>query len=205
MAGALERMEPRQQLFHHFAVLRDEVENRRVDSAWADAVDADLVLGGFERDRAREIDDAGLGRAVRMRTVAAGEPGHRSWRYDGTAADPAHLGNRMLHPEEHPAQQDGLRAIPIFDRGVLDTSERAAQAGVVESDVEAAELPDRPLDHRLDRGFGSYVGLLKHGAAAVFLALAHRGGAAFFVEVGDHDRRAFAREARRRRAAHPAG
>ena len=121
-----------------------------------------------------------------------------------SAADLAHLGHRMLDSQEYAARQHREGAVPVLDAGLLDRPQRAGQPGVVEGDIETAEFFDRAIDHRLDVGLAGDVGFLKHGAAAVFLALAHRRRAAVLVEVGDHDRRAFTREAYRRRPAHPA-
>ena len=110
----------------------------------------------------------------------------------------------MLDPQEHAPRQHRESAIPVLDAGLLDRAERAGQPGVVEGDIEAAEFLDRAIDHRLDPGLVGDVGLLEHRAAAVFLALTHRRRAAVLVEVGDHNRCAFARETYRRRPAHPA-
>src|SRR5208337_523315 len=110
------------------------------------------------------------------------------------AANFAHLGRRMLHPEEYAAQQYILALVPILDGDLFERSDCPADSGVVVNDVEAPELLDRACDERLDFSFGGDVGFLKDRATGVLFAIANRGFAALDVKVRDHDRRTFARE-----------
>src|SRR5229473_3373209 len=111
----------------------------------------------------------------------------------------------MLHPQKHAAQQNRLRAIPVFDARPLDTAGRAGEAGVVVHHVQLAEFIYGALDSRLDVGLGGNVGPLKDGAATVFTAFAHRRFAAFNIEVCDDDCSAFAGETNGSHATHSAG
>ncbi len=52
----------------------------------------------------------------------------------------AHRRDRVLDAEEDAAQADRLGAVPVLDRDALERPDRAADAGVVEHDVEPAEL-----------------------------------------------------------------
>ena len=60
------------------------------------------------------------------------------------------------------------------------------------------------VDGRLISAFALDVGFLEDRAAALLVAIADRGLAAFLVKVRDDDCGAFAGESNRRRAAHPA-
>src|SRR5260370_655041 len=73
MPGALNVMQLRQNLLDQLRVGGQKVENGRIDTAGAYAIDANVVLRHFERDRASEVDDSGLGGAVRVRPVPARE------------------------------------------------------------------------------------------------------------------------------------
>src|SRR5580658_5602682 len=185
MPRARNRLRLRHELFHRFfhAGLI-AMEYGSVDSAWADTVDANLVLGKFHRRRPRQVDDAGLRRAVRMQPVESPNPRDGSRRDYRPAADFAHLGRRMLHAQEHAAQQDRLALVPVLDGDLFERSDRAADSGVVVDHVETPELTDSARDESLDFSFG--------------------GLAAFDVKVRDHHRRAFTGELYRRRAPNPA-
>ncbi len=106
----------------------------------------------------------------------------------------------MLDAEEHRAEQNRKGTIPILDGGFFERADRAAEAGIVVHDVEAAEFLDRAIDGALDVLLAGDIGELENRVAAVLLAIAHRGLAAFLVEVGDDDGRALAREPDGRRA-----
>src|SRR5208282_4027370 len=165
------------------------MEDRRVDAAGADAVDANLVLRELERCRARQVDDAGFRRAVGVQPVEAADTRDRRRGDNRAAANFAHLGRRMLHPEEYAAQQYILALVPILDGDLFERSDCPADSGVVVNDVEAPELLDRACDERLDFSFGGDVGFLKDRATGVLFAIANRGFATLDVKVRDHDRR----------------
>ena len=110
----------------------------------------------------------------------------------------------MLHAEEDAAQQHRLRAVPVLDRDLGERPERAADAGVVEHDVEAAELGERARDERLDVGLGRDVRALEDALRARRARLFGRRFAAGRVQVGQNHMRAFAREQDRARHAHAA-
>jgi hypothetical protein len=76
----------------------------------------------------------------------------------------------------------------------------ATDAGVVDEHVEAAELHDRGVDHAAQIVVARDVGRHEGGAAAGTVDRAYD-LATFRRHVGDHDRRALARETLRDRAA----
>src|SRR6266849_9864391 len=93
MAGALDGMQLRQYLLDHLRVGGQKVENGRIDTAGAYAIDANLVLRHFERDRASQVDDSGLGGAVRVRPVPARETSNGGGLDYRAAAGLAYLGD----------------------------------------------------------------------------------------------------------------
>ena len=115
--------------------------------------------GQLDRRGEREVDDGGLRRRVGLRTTAAAQPGDRRGVDDAAAAAAVdHRPRPVLDAEEHAARQDGERAVPVGDADLGDRPEGAADAGVVEHHVEAAEAPDRRGDELLDRGLVGDVG-----------------------------------------------
>jgi len=67
----------------------------------------------------------------------------------------------MLHPKENAAQQNRERLVPVFDRDVFERSGRAAEAGVIVDDVEAAEFLERAIDEGFHIRLGRDVGFLE--------------------------------------------
>jgi hypothetical protein len=88
---------------------------------------------------------------------------------------------------------------------MLDPAHRTNQAGVIVHHVQLAEFFYGAFDRRLDVTLTSDIGPLKNSAATIFTAFAHRRFAAFSVEVGDDDCRAFAGEANPSHTANSAG
>src|ERR1700735_3131114 len=170
------------------------VRKRSRDQAGANAIDANLVLGKFDRSRASEADYSGLGGAVCVQSGRTAQSGDRGGRDDRAAAGLTHLGHGVLDAEEYRAQEDREAAVPIFRAGLLERPDRAAETGVVIDDVEASEFLDRAIDRALDVFFAGYVGELEYRVAAVLLAVPHRSVGALAIEIGNHDRGAFACE-----------
>ena len=92
----------------------------------------------------------------------------------------------MFDTEEDAAHQNREGLVPVLNGDVLYCSHGAAKTRVVVGDVEAPELFDRTLDHRLHVFLRTDVGLLKNCVAAVFLALAHHRLAARDIEIRHH-------------------
>jgi hypothetical protein len=56
----------------------------------------------------------------------------------------------MLDPEKDAAQQNREGAIPVLDGNLIERSERATQARIVEGDIEASELSNREVNRGFD-------------------------------------------------------
>jgi hypothetical protein len=93
----------------------------------------------------------------------------------------------VLDAEEDAAQADRLGAVPVVDVDLLDGADGAADAGVVEQDVELAELAHGAGDQGLDVGLVGDVGALEDRAGAAGGGLGGDGLAALGVEVGQDD------------------
>src|SRR5208282_241554 len=111
----------------------------------------------------------------------------------------------MLDPQEDGTQQHGEAFVPVFDADLLQRSDRAADAGVVVDDIEAAEFLDRARNQCFDFGFARDIGFLKDGAASALFAIAHRAFSPLDIEVGDYDCRALSGKAHRGAATDAAG
>src|SRR5208282_1615021 len=195
MPCARNRLDRREQLLRHRLTSgQARIYQRSIDAARTDTVDTNPIFANFKGDRARQINDRRLCRAIGVRPRAAAKTRDRRGRDYRSTANLAHLGNRELHSEENRAQQNRQALVPILDRGLVDRTDRAAKAGIVVHDVEPAEFLDGARDQRLNFNFGGDVGLLKDRAAAVLLAIASRGFTAFDIQIGDHYRGTFARE-----------
>src|SRR4051812_347672 len=119
--------------------------------------DADVVVANFLHQRFAERVQARLGRAVRR---AAGErvlAGQAADVDDPAAAAAAHLGNRGARAVEDAAQVRVDHLAPVLDAHVAGVGE-AADAGVVDQDVDRAEA--------LDRGAHEPLGLARHAHVA---------------------------------------
>ena len=180
------------------------MDQRSIDAAGADAVDANFVVADFDRDCLRKIHDRRFGRAVCCQIADASQSCDRRGRDDRSAARLAHLGDRILHAEVRRAKQHCDGAVPVRRFNFLDRPDGARDAGVVEHDIEAAEFLDRARDRRLDIRLAGHVGALKYGASARRGAFCHRGFPALRVQIGKDHARAFLREAERCRPPHPA-
>ena len=113
----------------------------------------------------------------------------------------------MLHAEEDAAQQHGERVVPVLDARLCDRPEHAADAGVVEHAVQASEVRERRVEHRLHLGLVGDVGPDEADPVAVAGVGGGRERAlgVRFVDVRDHHLRAFAQEAQRRFGADAVG
>ncbi len=112
-------------------------------------------------------------------------------------------GQRVLHPEPYAAQIDRDDAIELLLGDFGGEAALALDAGVIVDDVEPAEFLDGARHHRT-RIFGiGNVGANRDGLATRAGDAAHRILGAGRVDIDYGDFGAFAREKRRRCAAHP--
>ena len=165
-----------------------------------DAVGADVERRHVERDRARQADDAHLGRrVVRLAEIADQARGRGE----------VHEGARLLLLEvvgggaadvERAVQMHVDHHLPVDMAHAMEDAV-AQDAGIVDDAVDPAEVLDRGLDHALGAGRIGDAVAVGHGLAAGRLDLVadllgrRRAAAAFAVdraaEVVDHDAGAF--------------
>jgi hypothetical protein len=107
----------------------------------------------------------------------------------------------MFDAKEHPAQQDRDRVIPRLDRCLDDRADHPDDAGIVEHDVESAELRYGEIDRGRDFRFARDVATNESSLLAE--AISQRVAGAF-LEVGDDDTCALLREALSSSRANPA-
>ena len=190
-AQALDRL-ARQRVGAQHVVGGQAANQRRFDQARGDGVGGDVELALFQRQRAGEADQAGLGgRVVGLAGVA---PVRARGDVDHAAPLSFHHGGQGRPGAVVGAFQDGVdHGVPVRFRH-LEQVLVAGEAGVVDQDVDAA------VGARCLVGHGPHLAVVadvQHGAdglEAGFLqagdSLAHGVG----VDVGDHDARAFARQ-----------
>ena len=113
------------------------------DVAGLDAVDGDAVAGEFQRGRADEAVDAGLGRRI-VAMAGAGDmrAGDRRGEQHAAGALRLHRHQRGARGVEGAAQIDRHDAVPVVRAGVLDQLP-GIDAGVLDDDVEPAEAVER--------------------------------------------------------------
>src|SRR5207253_2123551 len=141
----------------------------------------------LQRRAARQVDHAGLGRAVGMRAGAAAQAGDRRGRNDRAAAGGARVRDGVLHAEADTAQQHRLGAVPVLDAGLLQRPDGAADAGdhrdlVIESSHRALRnaATRAAATHAATRAAAirAAARAAMRSADAELLALAFAGGAA---------------------------
>ena len=117
-----------------------------IDGAGTDIVGGDVELAELERQRAREPADAGLGGAIGGKPVVGVESHHRGGVDDARPA--LLLGPRLQRRDglaaqaEHCPHVDAVDMVPVLVGHLLDEG-AAADAGIVEQDVDGAELGQR--------------------------------------------------------------
>ena len=159
-----------------------------VDDAGRDGVDVDMVLDEVEARALGEADDRRLRRAVDGDERLAATSGLGGQVDDlAAAALLDHLLGAGLQHEQKALDIDGIDA-PVALAGDLDNRREVEDAGVVDQDVEAAEMRYGGGDRRVDRSLFGDVELDPEGVRP-------EGGGdglgARFVQVGDDDLRAF--------------
>ena len=181
---------------------------RRCDESRADGVDANAVRRKLHRRAFRHADHGRFSGGVNERAGVAAQTG------DGGGVDDDALGaaapkapGRVLDPEKHALGEHVEGVVPVLRGRLGERADGAADAGVVEHDVEPAELALREIQHRLDVGLLRNVGFDEPH----LVGMPGRGGelerlrAGFRIEIGDDHARAFAQEGQYRGASHAAG
>ena len=166
-----------------------------------------MRCGGQLDGRAvRQVDHRRLGRRVGQRAGAAAEPGDRRGVDDAAAAALLdHHPRRVLDAEEHAAHEDGERAVPVVDADLGERTERAADAGVVEQHVEAAEASRRRRSISASTSASSATSVRRNRSRSGSPTSSTSALAVLGVEVADDDLGALGEEAQHRRPADAAG
>ena len=155
--------------------------------AGRDAVDAYALPPPGHAQRAGEVDDGGLGRAVVRHHGRAVDPGDGGDVDDGPAAALGHhLLPRPLAAEEHAVDVDLDHRVPAVGADVLDLGAEGS-AGVVDHDVHATHVLRGALHQALDRVFLADVDGLAEGATPELLDLLHHGVEVLLLAAADHD------------------
>ena len=175
----------------------------------ADRVDADAVLAQLQCRDPGQADQAVLGRAI-----GRGERERRLGRLRGdiddlaTAALRDHGAGTVLGAQERAAQVDPQHRVPFGHFNIDQRLHQVADAGVVDQNVEAAEMPDGLRDHGLDLGFLQHIHRQGDAVATArselgadqgqLLVTAHRAGrhfrAAALADVGQDHLAAFGQQ-----------
>ena len=150
----------------------ERAHHARLDGRRRHGVHAHVRAEG-ERTGARETDHGVLARDVGGDVRVARHARHRRQVHDRAAAAAAQHGARAAHAEEDAAHVDGEHAVENVERIALDRRHHALDAGVVDEQVEAAELSLGARHERLEVGFDRHVGGRDQRAAA---RAAHAGG-----------------------------
>ncbi len=136
--------------------------------------------------------------------MGAGVGGEPADVDDGAAAAGDHVGNGRARAQEGAAEDDAHDLVPVLDRQ-LGEGDLVAVGGVVDEDVEPAEVGDDGVDHALYGGLLGNVRQMHHGAAAPILDfLGHCFGFIGRVLGVDDDGGAISRQGQRHGAAVPA-
>lgn len=120
-----------------------------VDQAGRERVHTDVERAKLMREVAREADDAALGGDVRRRVARAQQEGHGSEIDDLSMLLFLHHRRDRFATVERRTKVDGEMMIPTLDALLIERLHRIDR-GVVDEDVDWAELLRRPLHHRVD-------------------------------------------------------
>src|SRR6266446_740582 len=142
------------------------IEHFGLDRAGRDTVDADALLGEFQRSRLGEADDGELAGDVNRRTGKADVPADGGIIDNGTTTGPKYGRDFVLHRQQHAADVDVADLMVVLDRLLgCEQTELTLGAGVVERDVQSAEGADGLFDERGDVILPDDIGLYEQGAS----------------------------------------
>ena len=173
------------------------------DGAGVDGVDADVVAGEFYCGGLGEDADGAFGGVVGGVALGdhAGDGGDVD---DGAAAGSAHVGDDGFGAEEDAFGVDGHDSIPGFFGGFFEVV-ALDDAGVVDEDVDFAEVGEGGLDGAVPVGLDADVHFYEDGLAADVGDFFGDAEAVFDLDVGEDDFGAFVGEDAGFGGAHAAG
>src|SRR5215213_6659184 len=125
-------------------------EQRRLAGDRRDGVDADTVRRELDRHRFRDQVYGALRSVVPGKPRAGADAGRRADVEDVAAADGAEMRHQRLRHQVDRLDVDGEDAVELLLRDVDHGLVAMARAGVVDDDVDAAELADRIVHGALD-------------------------------------------------------
>jgi len=174
-----------------------------VDPARQHRVDLDVVGGPGDRAGTRELHDAAFARGVSRREACAEDRHHRADVDDLAAACFLHGRVDRLRAQERAGEIGPDDAIPFLEiervRGFADVD-----AGVVDENVDPAELPPDALDHGGDRGLVGDISGDGYRFGAGLFEFSDRRGRLRFVAPDDCDAGAGFRQSPRHAKAYAA-
>jgi hypothetical protein len=142
------------------------VEHFGLDRAGRDTVDADALLGKFQRSRLGEADDGKLAGDVNRCAGKADVPADGGIIDDGTTTGPNYGRDFVLHRQQHATDIDVADLMVVLYRLLGgEQTELALGAGVVERDVQSAEGADGLFDERHDVILPGDIGLYEQGVS----------------------------------------
>ena len=123
------------------------ITHRRLDHRGTHSVDPDTILSSFQRRRLGQPNHSVVARTVGPCARRTNQARNRRHVYDGSAtALLEHLPNLVLHGKPDALEIDVDGPIPVLFGLSGDGHPDTFNAGVVESDVEAAKPVDRLPD-----------------------------------------------------------
>ena len=137
------------------------VPHRGAQDAGSDRVHADAFLRPLPRSHARHHDHGRLGCAVGHPAGVGREAADRRDVHDRARLLRQHDPPRSPHAEEDARLHDRDRVVPVLVRDVLGVGADAADAGVVDHDVEPAEVAHDSREgvvHLLAHGHVGWIG-----------------------------------------------
>src|SRR6516162_566313 len=128
-----------------------------------------------------------------MDALLAGDAGNRRDVDDGAAAGRLHDRDGEFHTQKYSARVDCHQPVP--GRGIEQILDRAAaEAGIVDEDVEPAELDDSGVDRRPPLRFAADVEMVENRRAIHFCNLGNHRLSLIVEHIGDGDLGSFAGE-----------
>ena len=172
-----------------------------VDHARRDRIDTHAAVGVFDRRGARETDHAVFAGVVGGAHAAARQTRDRR-HIDDRAACRNDVRQLVFEAQEHALEVDRDHRVPAVFSVSVDRHEHVAlDAGVIDGEVERAEMPHGLCDHGLHVCAARDVGRHRQRGATGGLDQARRFSGCVLAAVGHHHPGSLGGERQRHRAA----